>query len=55
MPKDLHLDMELLKKIVPTILDLTNANRMKKKIFFQDSTKNKMAILNLCHGKRLQA
>ena len=44
--QDLLLDMELLKKMFPTMLDMINANRLQK-FFFQSTTKDRMTHFNI--------
>ena len=34
LSQDLHLDMELLKKMFPKMLNMKNANKVQKKKFF---------------------
>ena len=46
LSQNLHLDMELLKKLFPTILDMKNAK--KAVFFFSNSTKDRMTHFNIC-------
>ena len=46
LSQDLHQDMELLKKMFPKMLNMKNANKVQKKKFFQNSTKDIMTYSN---------
>ena len=46
LSQGLLLDMELLKKNIPAILDMKNANKVEGN-FFQNSTSNRMTNFNI--------